>query len=70
MKIPVADIFRDIQREGTSFSIARRICHEGHAKFNGLSVTLMSEVEVHEGDVFDVNGQAWEFENNAWIKQK
>ncbi len=70
MLTPVADIFRAIQKEGTSFSHARRACHDGRVKFNGLSVTLMSEVDVNEGDVFEVSGFGWEFENGTWVKQE
>ena len=69
MIVPVREIFRAMQSEGQSFSMARRLCFIGDATLNGKSVDFFSEVEINEGDVFQVGkSQKWEFRDGSWQK--
>lgn len=64
----IRNIFREIQPEGHSFSMARRVCVQGDAMLNGKEVSFFDEVEVHEGDIFRVGKNSWNWKDGSWQK--
>ena len=72
MLIAVSDIFRTIQRQGTSSSLARMICHLGEVTLNGKGIDFCTEVDVNEGDVLVVpRAEAkWTFHKGEWVKSE
>lgn len=71
MVVSVIDILLNVQRVDTSLSLSRRLCVEGKVRFNCQKVDLMNEVEVKEGDIFDVwlsedKTKRWIFLRGEW----
>lgn len=72
MIVKVRDIFRGIFRNTQqSFSVARRICFQGQARLNGECVNFWEEVEINEGDRFEVGktGRHWVFKDGQWVRR-
>lgn len=64
----VNDIFREIQPEGHSMSLARRCLATEVVKFNGELVTSMcQELDVQIGSTFQIGKSVWTSEGESWV---
>ena len=65
----IQDIFREVQPLNHSFSEARRQIALSGVKFNGEQVTsMMQEVEVKDGSLFQVGKSSWQLDGQKWIR--
>lgn len=67
----IQDIFREVQPPDHSLSLARRYVTEEAVLFNGSRITsMMQEVEVVEGSIFQVGKRAhWTRKGDEWIRR-
>ncbi len=70
MTTTIQSIFREIQTEGQSLSMARRAIVEEAVKFNGeMATSMMQEVAIREGSTFEISRNLWVRLDEKWVKQ-